>query len=271
MNKTNKNYTKAFRWFEGKRLLAEVRSGDYAHAGEEEAIRKVFSKLSKDKHRKILDIGCGCGGTANFIQVHGWGRVTGVDIEKKSIEYARKQYPKIKFYIGDACNNKKLATLFPKEKFDVIVLFHSLCVFPEQSNAIKALSKLAHKRAKLIIFEYVDLTFQGSPLNNTKEKKTCFNVMNRKQFKSMLRGAGWQINDENIINISRDFKRWYKALLNQLEKKKRIIIGQYGQEYYERAKKRYGAILKEIEKRALGGCIIYVTRANENCKTIQAE
>ncbi|MEI9901962.1 MAG: class I SAM-dependent methyltransferase [Hyphomicrobium sp.] len=37
---------------------------------------------------------CGRGGTAAYMQNHGWGRVTGIDIEPKSIEYARETSPR---------------------------------------------------------------------------------------------------------------------------------------------------------------------------------
>ena len=42
----------------GKRILALVRDGDYAHAGEEEAIALAMAPLAKDARRRILDAGC---------------------------------------------------------------------------------------------------------------------------------------------------------------------------------------------------------------------
>ena len=46
----------------GKRLLALVREGDYAHPGEAEAIRLLLAGVRPDEHRRILDAGCGGGG-----------------------------------------------------------------------------------------------------------------------------------------------------------------------------------------------------------------
>ena len=68
--------------FVGKQMLAMMRKGDYAHAGEEEAIDLVMNKIPKDNTRLILDVGCGLGGTAKYIQDHGWGKVTGIDITR---------------------------------------------------------------------------------------------------------------------------------------------------------------------------------------------
>src|SRR6185312_7479553 len=41
----------------GQRILSLVREGDYAHAGEEEAIELAMSDVEKDSHRVILDVG----------------------------------------------------------------------------------------------------------------------------------------------------------------------------------------------------------------------
>jgi cyclopropane fatty-acyl-phospholipid synthase-like methyltransferase len=56
--------------FEGKEILATVRSEDFAHAGEEEAIELVFKDITKQADRKILDAGCGRGGSANYVRRH---------------------------------------------------------------------------------------------------------------------------------------------------------------------------------------------------------
>lgn len=55
----------------GQRILALVREGDYAHAGEEEAIELSMSGVGKDARRVILDAGCGRGGTADYLHKNG--------------------------------------------------------------------------------------------------------------------------------------------------------------------------------------------------------
>lgn len=51
-------------------LLSRVRGGDYAHAGDRKAIDIVLEKvlsLEPDlKSKAVLDVGCGCGGTAQY-------------------------------------------------------------------------------------------------------------------------------------------------------------------------------------------------------------
>ena len=70
---------------EGKAILALIREGDYAHAGEEESIRLVLDHLPQSQTGAILDVGCGRGGTADYIRRHGRGPIIGLDIDETSI------------------------------------------------------------------------------------------------------------------------------------------------------------------------------------------
>src|ERR1700679_1547306 len=66
--------------FDGKAFLATVRGEDFAHAGEEEAIDLAFAGIGAQPDWQVLDAGCGRGGTADYVNRHGWGNVVGIDI-----------------------------------------------------------------------------------------------------------------------------------------------------------------------------------------------
>ena len=87
--------------FEGKRILALIRDGDYAHAGEEEAIERALRSIPKNPRNWILDVGCGRGGSAEYLRRHGWGNLVGIDRENDSIEYAKAIYPDVEFHTCD--------------------------------------------------------------------------------------------------------------------------------------------------------------------------
>ena len=82
--------------FRGKQVLALLRDGDFAHAGEEEAIERTLREVPKNPERAILDAGCGRGGTAAYMQRNRWGQVTGIDREPRSIAHARDTYPEVR-------------------------------------------------------------------------------------------------------------------------------------------------------------------------------
>ena len=75
-----------------KRILSLVRGGDYAHAGEEGAIELALDSVSKRAIQVILDVGCGLGGSAEYVRSHGWGSVIGIDANEDMIAYAEKTY-----------------------------------------------------------------------------------------------------------------------------------------------------------------------------------
>ena len=75
---------------------------------------------------KILDIGCGGGRTTTMLSQMGY-KVTGIDLSKNLIEYAKKNFPDIEFYVMDASN-----MTFPDNYFDAALFsFNGLdCVVP---------------------------------------------------------------------------------------------------------------------------------------------
>jgi SAM-dependent methyltransferase len=82
---------------DGKRLLAAVRDGDFAHAGEEAAVRMAWRRLPKRPNQSCLDAGCGRGGSAALVQSQGWGQVIGLDIDAETISFAQTAYPDVRF------------------------------------------------------------------------------------------------------------------------------------------------------------------------------
>jgi SAM-dependent methyltransferase len=246
-----------FRRFRGKKALVKVR-GDYTHAGSEEAIVRTFEKLPLDPRRTVLDVGCGLGGTAAFVQERGLGKVAGFDIEKESISYAKYKYPGVEFHVADASNKAQLSQIFGNRKFDLIYIFHSFCVFPDQLETLKVLRSLAHKKTQLVIFEYYDLTNGNNPLNRTKKGEAFFYVNTLKQFKDMLKSTGWGVGDDYcMVEVTNEFGRWYTEFLENLERMREKIVEQHGQEYFEKAKRRYSGFLESINQGSTGGCILY--------------
>lgn len=66
---------------DSKQLLSYARRGDFAHPGEIKAIQLAMSPIAKNPSQRLLDVGCGLGGTAHYLQQHGWGEVVDVDID----------------------------------------------------------------------------------------------------------------------------------------------------------------------------------------------
>ncbi len=237
------------RHFKGKQILSVVREGDYAHVGEEEAIHLIMNRFSKDAKRLILDVGCGLGGTAKFIQEHGWGQVTGVDIEEESIAYARKTYPGINFVVGDAATIDDVLS----NKFDLICIFGSFVLFADQLSALKALRKLAHAETQLMVFDYIDRGGYVDPV-------PPFEQLHFPEFEEILKDSGWRLT--SVENQDAEFEQWYMNLLNKIVAKENKIIKLFGKEAYDILYKRYSLLLQAMQDKKLGGGIVYANACN---------
>jgi len=245
MNKKETKENKGLRWFDGKRLVASLRSGDYAHAGEEIAIIQCFDYLTKFSQQKILDAGCGQGGTAKFIQDQGWGLVTGVDIEEQSIAFAKEKYPDVHFETSE---------IFPSSTFDLIILFNAFYAFPDQLSALKALRLVAHKDTELMIFEYTDLTAGHNPLYRDDDPKKTFQPIRLEKIEAILSETGWQ--KILFIPLNDEYEKWYTEFFEKIKIKKNKLIEEFGEVQYGKAFKRYSEILGAIRTKQLGGCIL---------------
>jgi len=235
----------SLRWFQGKQLVSFLRGGDYAHAGEEEAIIKVMSKFRKNSAQSILDVGCGQGGTAHFMQQQGWGKVTGIDIEEKSIEYAKKTYPEVEFHTADVI---QVPSILEHRTFDIICLYNSFYAFADQEEALRALHKLAHNDTQMVIYDYT---------GSYEETNPPFMPVQPKSFAKMLKNADWKLIE--TIDVSKEYKNWYFMLLEKMKSQKLQIIQKFSEDLYYKALHRYEDIYNYLVDGKMGGGIFYIT------------
>ena len=244
------------RWFQGKQLVSFLRKGDYAHAGEEEAITEALSEIPKDNNRQILDVGCGQGGTAAFIQEHGWGNVTGIDIEKSSVDYAKKTYPAVEFY---AVNVIDVHNALENRKFDIICLFNSFYAFADQEKALHSLRKLAKQDTQIIIFEYTDLVEKDNPFTDTHDQNAVSIPVHPDEMPEMFKKTGWEYI--KMKNLNEKYKQWYCNLIKTLKANRENVVRKFGDEKYHQALSRYNNIYNYLLEGVLGGGIFYAKAA----------
>ena len=239
----------SLRKFKGKRLVAYLRQGDYSHPGESESIELVMQFIHKKKNNKILDLGCGLGGTAYYLSQHHYGQIYGLDIETESIEYAQKKYKNVTFKCGNVVEVHKI---FKGIKFDVFVLFNSFYAFSDQATALKSLHQCAKTHSKLLIFDY-----SINDCNKTYQWITpsSFIPVVMPKIASILKATQWRLIKKK--DITAKYCRWYDDLCRKLEKNKTYIVKEFGEAAFTEALRLYSKILNDLSKKNLGGCIIY--------------
>lgn len=237
--------------YQGKQILALVRDGDYAHAGEAEAIERALAALPKHPERQILDAGCGRGGTAAYMQSHGWGRVTGIDIEPKSIDYARKTFPGVTFH---CCDIHDAAAHVP-DQFDAVTMFNVLYAISAQSEALLALAGRAKPGATLVLFDYIDLGgYRDTPIGDAGKPFLPHPPM-KSDLNRLLHDGGWQL--QSIEDLTQDYARWYAALVAKIQAKRAAIEALAGADAYVHVLGRYAGLLSAVREGRLGGAVIY--------------
>lgn len=106
------------------------------YAGEAAKVNKFIQKHKKTNGRKLLDVACGTGTHANYLNQY--YDVEGIDLDTKMIAVAKSKYPSIKFQYGDMVN------FSIHRKFDVITcLFSSIGYVRTKSRLQKAVKNMA--------------------------------------------------------------------------------------------------------------------------------
>lgn len=236
--------------FAGKRLLALARGEDYAHAGEEEAIDRVFANLPKRSGQWLLDVGCGRGGTADYVRRGGWGRVVGIDRDGDSLAYARSRYPEVIFAAGDVCEVRRLVS----QRFALLYMFNAFYAFEAQREALAALRQVAEEGAGLRIFDYLDRGgLRHDPLI-VNGRRIIPHPIERESISGTLEETGWKL--VSTEDLHQEYGRWYASLLSRIEARASEIVAVGGEEALDQLRAVYRGILGKIEQGLLGGVLL---------------
>lgn len=132
-------------WYDG--MVGDTGSNTHTSVG----IKTVLEMLSLQEEEKVLDIGCGQGVLASYINAKG-GRYYGIDASKTLIEQAKARHqPQGQFYVGDATrlSSHKISSLAP---FDSCVFLLSIQDISFADKALSQCCSLLRPGGKLVIF-----------------------------------------------------------------------------------------------------------------------
>ncbi|MCF6777291.1 class I SAM-dependent methyltransferase [Thiotrichales bacterium 19X7-9] len=253
----NNREMKSLRKYIGKQLVSFLRQDNYAHAGESEAIELVMSFYKSRKFDHILDVGCGLGGTSNYIKSKGHcNNISGFDIEDEAISYAKTLYPKINFFTSNVFEVSSVL----KEKFDLLCLFNSFYAFNDHKKALEELFKITSHKGQIAIFDYSDPYIgKNTPLyRNGNNGKTPFVPIKLDKIHELMNNSGWQIL--TIKNLNDQYYFWYDELCKLLIKNKAKVIQNFNENAFNNALSTYDNLRSAIEKNDLGGAIVYAER-----------
>ncbi|MCP5002037.1 MAG: methyltransferase domain-containing protein [Hyphomicrobiales bacterium] len=183
------------------------------------------------------------------------GRVTGINIEPRSIEGARNEYPDIRF---ETCAITQVPDLFDC-RFDVITMFNVLYALADHRTALDALADVARPGAVLMIFDYVDPgTYRRHAII---EGGSAFlpNPIREDRISQDLRDAGWTLLEKRDISAS--YVGWYEKLVDKIDDRRTEMEALAGSDGFHFVRGLYAGLLDVLRAGHLAGYVIYADRS----------
>ena len=231
----------------GKRVLAMLRDGDYAHPGEDSAIAEALSLVPHSEVRRVLDAGCGRGGTADWLSRNAWGSVVGLDIDDESIRYATKTYPDVRFYTMDVAQAARL----PELPFDLVSCFNTYYAFPDQAAALRSLRSVCRPGAHLVLFDYCEFPNRQVPASLGEE---IGRPVKFADIGDQLCQSDWDLSEKK--DITDQYVMWYERLLSRLSTNRSAIVAAAGEEMCQYVAHWYGELHRGLMARTIGGTLV---------------
>tara|TARA_B100000963_G_scaffold70118_1_gene58459 strand:+ start:8679 stop:9401 length:723 start_codon:yes stop_codon:yes gene_type:complete len=149
-------------------ILYKNRNSDEA----ESFLNNLLEYLKPHKSHKFLDVACGKGRHAIFINKKGFN-IEGIDLSKESIDYASQfSNHNLSFKVHD------MRSTFKKEEFDFLLnIFTSFGYFDEPSDNIKAIKAMADniKKGGKVVLDFLNAKKVVNELLEN-ESKTVDNI-----------------------------------------------------------------------------------------------
>lgn len=134
--------------------VADLKAGDEFHTGGVQATDNLFAQLSLTHATRVLDVGCGIGGTSRYIVDRYDATVTGVDLTPEFVETAKTlsdlvgHSSKTSFVVGSALNMP-----VADAGFDLAVMFHVGMNIEDKAGLIAEVSRALATGGTFALFD----------------------------------------------------------------------------------------------------------------------
>jgi ubiquinone/menaquinone biosynthesis C-methylase UbiE len=181
-----------------------------------------ISLLKPLKNKKILEIGCGNGVQALYINAnYNPLKITGIDLNKANIEIAnservRTKIDNVQFLVDDAQN----LTQIPSNSIDVLLNIESAFHYPDKSAFLKEVYRVLKHEGQYLIADILTTRKKREGLMKLWGKPMVHHFWNRKRYEEEF------LKSELVINYSEDItynvkKGWsiYRNWIPKIKKK----------------------------------------------------
>lgn len=195
----------------GQEALALIRGRDQAfpHVGGTAAIETVMKDIEPFGERRILEVGCALGSTADYIRTYGWGQVTSIDTDKSNIIYANGRYPNNNYVCCEAANAAEVL----EPGFELVISINSFNRLPDPAAALRGIRQVVTPGTPLRIFDFIDRgTYTQKPISEhgmpVFQKPLRLETINR-----LLEENGWHFYSARPLH--QQFRIWHEDFVQQ--------------------------------------------------------
>lgn len=183
---------------------------DEFHIGGRKATEHAIAKLSLKSGQRVLDVGCGIGGTTRYIAADIGCRVSGIDLTPEYIDVARDLADRTG--LGGEVSYEVASALdmpFEPEIFDAAVTFHVAMNIHDRAALYAEVARVLKPGAAFCVYDVMkkndeDLSF---PVPWAQVPETS-HVITPDETCNFLKGAGFEVDDvEDRTDFALEFFR----------------------------------------------------------------
>ena len=220
----------------------------YSHGGED-TTAKFCSELELRPGQKVLEIGCGVGGSSFYMARHFGVDVFGIDLSQNMISIAKDYWNqensgiqhRVQFHIEDATKME-----YPENFYDVVYCQDTILHIFEKKPLFENLFKCLKPGGKLMISDYCRGEGEHTMSFRKHIKLRGFQLITIPEYVKMLEKVGFE--DIDAKNNNMYFRKILRAGLKRLKDIKFEVCDEYSEDDYNQLCKTLNEQLDNIDR-----------------------
>jgi len=222
----------------------------YVSTGGEETTAKFCAEMNLQPGQKILDIGCGTGGSAFYMAQHYGVDVFGVDLSTNMIDLAKGYWKmmnaaikhRVRFMVEDATTME-----YPENFYDVVYSRDTILHIADKLQLFKLFEKTLKPGGLLVITDYCCGEGPHSQAFKDYVKQRGYNLLTVKEYGKTIKTAG--LEEVQAIDNSKYFLEILDKELKEFKLIKDEVVDEYSLDDYNYICDGWNDKLERVGKR----------------------
>ena len=191
---------------------------DEFHTRGKESTIELADVAQIQQHHKVLDVGCGLGGSARYISNEYGCSVIGIDLTDEYVDAANKLTELVK--LADKVSFKQGSALelpFPSENFDIVWTEHTQMNIADKEKFYGELSRVLKPNGRLVFHDvFLGTTREPHYPTPWAEYDSLSSLCTQEEAKSAIQNSNLKVNEwEDKSKKSLEF---FKEIIKKTEK-----------------------------------------------------